>query len=164
MAVNTFLKLDNVKGESTHEGFEGYVDILSYSIGVNHESSIGTRTGGMGEGKASFHDFSIVKQVDAASPVFFQMCAQGKHFEKATITFNKQSGDAKPHKFFIHEFEEVYITNVHWSGSAEHPTESVSFAYGSMKVTYDAQDSKGKSAGKPVGAGWHVRKNSPLGK
>jgi type VI secretion system secreted protein Hcp len=165
MAVNTFLKLEpTVKGESIHKGYEGQIDLLSFNLGVSNTASISAMTGGAGQGKANFHDFSIIKGVDTASPIFHQMCAQGKHFDKATVTFLRQSGDAEPHKFLVYEFEEVYITSVHWSGSGDAPTESASFAYASIKTTYDAQDSKGKSAGKPVGTGWHVRKNSPLGK
>ena len=60
--------------------------------------------------------------------------------------------------FLTYEFETVYVDNIQWSGSSggdDAPTESVSFSFGKVTVTYTPQDKAGKAAS-PVVASWDL--------
>lgn len=169
MAFDTFIKLEgpNVDGESTRQGFEKQIEIYSFSWGASNPTTIGSGTSGAAAGKVSISSFNIMKKSDSASPTLFQYCCAGKHFQKATVTMNKASGELdKALAFLVYEFQEVYIESIQWSGSSggdDTPTESVSMAFGSVKVTYTPQATTGSAAPKPVGAGWDIRKNVGVG-
>jgi type VI secretion system secreted protein Hcp len=167
MAFDTYMKFTpELKGESTRQGFENQIEIYSFSWGASNPTTIGSGTTGAAAGKVSISSFNIMKKSDVASPTLFQMCCAGKHFTGATVTMNKASGDLqKALAFLVYDFQEVYIESIQWSGSSggdDTPTESVSFAFGSVKVTYTPQ-AIGGGTGDPVGAGWDIRKNVAVG-
>lgn len=158
MAFDTFIKLKDLDGESTRAGFEKWIEIMSFSWGASNPTTVGSHSGGMSAGKVSISSFNIMKRTDSASPVLFQNCCSGKHFETANVTMNKASGDLKkPLSFLVYDFTEVYVDSIQWSGSSggdDTPTESVSFAFGSVKVTYTPQQKTGAAAPKPIVAKW----------
>jgi type VI secretion system secreted protein Hcp len=157
MAFDAFLKIDGVNGESTRKGFEKQMEIQSFSWGAANPATIGAGGGGGGGGKVSVSTFNIMKKSDAASPLLFQACCQGDHYDKATVTLNKAGGKA-PVDFIKYEFEKVYVENIQWSGSSggdDTPTESVSFAFGKVSVTYTPQNPDG-SKGSPAVGSWDL--------
>ena len=160
MAFDTFLKLEGCAGESTRKGFEGQIEIYSFSFGASNPTTVGSSSGGMSAGKVSVSSFNIMKKTDISSPTIFQTCCIGDHFNTAVVTLNKASGEkAAALAFLKYEFEEVFIESIQWSGSAggdDTPTESVSFAFGKVTITYTSQAKTGVAA-KPAVASWDVR-------
>ena len=51
MAVNIFLKIDEVKGESTDVGHKDEIEILSFSLGASNPLTVGVVRAGAGAGK-----------------------------------------------------------------------------------------------------------------
>jgi type VI secretion system secreted protein Hcp len=154
MAFDAFLKIDGVDGESTRKGFEKQMEIQSFSFGASNPSTVGAGGGGGGGGKVSVSSFNIIKKSDAASPLLFLACCQGDHYKSAVVTLNKAAGKA-PIDFIKYEFEEVYVDNIQWSGSSggdDTPTESVSFSFGKVSVTYTPQKADGSKGSPAVGA------------
>ena len=154
MAFDAFLKIAGVNGEATRKGFEKQMEILSFSWGASNPSTIGAGGGGGGGGKVSVSSFNVMKKSDAASPILFQACCKGDHFAKAAVTLNKAAG-ANALDFIKYEFEEVYVDSVQWSGSSggdDTPTESVSFSFGKVAITYTPQNKDGSKGSPAVGA------------
>jgi type VI secretion system secreted protein Hcp len=154
MAFDAFLKIDGVNGEATRKGFEKQMEILSFSWGASNPSTVGAGGGGGGGGKVSVSSFNVMKKSDAASPILFQACCKGDHFAKAAVTLNKAAG-ATALDFIKYEFEEVYVDSVQWSGSSggdDTPTESVSFSFGKVAITYTPQNKDGSKGSPAVGA------------
>jgi type VI secretion system secreted protein Hcp len=154
MAFDAFLKIDGVDGESTRKGFEKQMEIQSFNFGASNPSTVGAGGGGGGGGKVSVSSFNIMKRSDAASPLLFLACCQGDHYATAVVTLNKSAGKA-PIDFIKYEFEEVYVDNIQWSGSSggdDTPTESVSFSFGKVSVTYTPQKPDGSKGSPAVGA------------
>jgi len=152
MAFDAFIKIPGVEGESTRKGFEKQIAILSFSLGASNPSSIGVGGGG-GSGKASISSFNLMKHSDITSPLLFQACCQGAHYDKVTVTLNKAGGKA-PLNFLVYEFEQVFVDSVQWSGSSggdDTPVESVSLSFGKMFVTYTAQNPDGTKGATKVG-------------
>src|SRR2546430_3152894 len=87
-AVDFFLKIEGVDGESTDDKHKGEIDIESFSWGVSQSGSHGAGGGG-GAGKASFQDLHFHTHVDKSSPKLFLACATGEHFKKAVLTCRK---------------------------------------------------------------------------
>jgi type VI protein secretion system component Hcp len=109
-AVDTYLVFvetsqGQIKGASTFPGHEGWVEVNGASLGnlalteENH-AALQRATSGAGAGKVKFNPFSITKEIDSASPKFFQAaqrrepvvkviveCASGQHItHRLTIT------------------------------------------------------------------------------
>jgi type VI secretion system secreted protein Hcp len=157
VAFDTFLKLDGLDGESTRAGFTKQIEIYSFSFGASNPTTVSSGTTGMAAGKVSVSSFNIMKKTDATSAPLFQKCCIGDHFATANVTCNKASGDkTTPLSFLKYDFTEVYVESIQWSGSSggdDTPTESVSFAFASVKITYTPQTAKG-TAGTAVIASW----------
>lgn len=155
MAIDMYLTLDGISGESQRSGHEGEIDVLGWSFGGANPSSIGVGGGG-GAGKVSLGEITITKFLDASSAEIFQAMCKGTHFETGKLTAYKGGGDALP--YLVIEFEEMYPTaqSMGGSGGEDRFTESVSFAFGKITVTYTEQGAAGTAAGDHVGA-WDVR-------
>ena len=156
MAVDMFLEIKEVPGESSKKSHEGQIDIVSFSFGAVQHGSFARGGPGGGSGKAEFHDISIVKEVDKSSPKLFQACAAGTHFPKSTI-YVRKAGD-KPLEYYKVELSDLIVSSVQNSGSASGDAvmESVTLNCAKINFTYVEQDAKG-GAGKTVTAGYDVR-------
>jgi type VI secretion system Hcp family effector len=139
MAVNAYLIIAGRPGPSTSR--TDAIDVLSFSWGGSNSSVIGAGSSG-GEfraGRASLSDLTIMKVTDKTSPLLFDDMATGNVFDKVDLYYDKPMGDKQEDYFKIH-LEKVLITSVQLSGSSENPTESVSFAYAKIKVSYNPEE------------------------
>jgi type VI secretion system secreted protein Hcp len=149
MAVDMFLKLDGVDGESKDKDHKGWIDIYSFSVGVSNAGA-GHFGGGSGAGKASISDISISKQVDKSSATLYKFCYQGKHINKGTVVFRKAAGET-PLEYLKYEMNEVFITSVQTSDSAGGgiANESISLNFSKIKKTYKMQSDTGGDEASP---------------
>ena len=67
MAIDAYLKLDNIEGESTRQGFEKHISLLSFSWGGTQVTSV-AGTGGSGAGRATVHPITVQKFMDGKEP------------------------------------------------------------------------------------------------
>jgi type VI secretion system secreted protein Hcp len=141
MAADIFAKLGDIKGESLDDKHKDEIEVLSYSWGVSNSGSMASGSGG-GEGKASFHDLSFVPNVDKASPVLLQYCANGTHMKDATITHRK-AGKVQ-NEFMIVKLNDVIITGVTHGGSGDGGhSENVSLSFAKVAIEYKPQKQDG---------------------
>jgi len=141
MAVDVYLKLDTIEGESVRKGFEKQIDILSYSWGGSQVTGV-AGTGGSGQGRANLSELSVSKYLDKASTKIFKALIAGAHIANGTLSSVKAGTDVtKP--FLTLTMKELFVTSQQISASSEIPVESVSFSYNEMKVEYFQQDDKG---------------------
>lgn len=158
MAVDMFMKLGDIKGESLDDKHKDEIDVLAWSWGVTNSGSTHGGGGG-GSGKASVQDISFTKYVDKSSPNLMQLCCSGKHFDKALLTVRK-AGD-KPLEYLKVTLEEVLITSVSTGGSGgeDRLTENVTLNFAKYKVSYQPQGKDGGPQGGSIDAGWDIAKN-----
>jgi type VI secretion system secreted protein Hcp len=146
MAVDYFLKIDGVEGESSDANFKNQIQLMSWSWGASQVSSV-AGTGGSGAGKADLSDFSLMTYFDKSTPKFFKSIGLGTHIASGTLSAVKSGGQGKP--YLKVDFAEIFVTSLQMSGSSEVPTVSISFTYNEIKIDYSVQDEKGnlKSTG-----------------
>jgi len=156
MAVDMFLKLDGIKGESKDHKHEGTIHIESFSWGLNQTGAHGTGGGG-GAGKVSVHDISITKFVEKSSPPLLQACASGKHIPNGLITVRK-AGE-KPLEYLKIKLMDILISSVQFAGhGSDLLTENVTLNFAKFHVEY--QEQKADGSGTPAGEmGWDVKAN-----
>jgi type VI secretion system secreted protein Hcp len=147
MAFDTYIKFDGIDGEVTAKGMEKTIEIYSFSWGASNPTSAHSSGGkALSAGKVSVSSFNLMKKVDKTSAQLFQNCCTGKMINKATVTMRKAGGDAGQAAFLVYEFTDLLVESVQWSGSSggdDTPTESVSFAFGKVDITYNQIDKKG---------------------
>ena len=68
MAVDMFIKIDGIKGESADDKHKEEIDVLSWSWGMSQSGSA-HMGGGAGAGKVNVNDLSFTKYIDVAGPV-----------------------------------------------------------------------------------------------
>jgi type VI secretion system secreted protein Hcp len=158
MAVDMFLKITNVTGESKDKVHTNEIDISAWSWGMSNSSSAHVG-GGAGRGKVSVQDLTLSKYVDCSSPKLMLACCNGTHFPGAVITVRK-AGGAAPVEYLKVKLEKVFITGVgtegHWTG--DRLTESVMLNFEKVKVDYTPQDDKG-APGTAIPFGWDISAN-----
>ncbi len=108
MAVDIFMQIEKVNGESTDSKFKGAIEVISWSWGLTQSGT--THTGsGSGAGKVQVHDLTFTKYVDSSSPVLMQKCCDGTAFPKATLTMRKAG--ASPLVYLVIEMKNVLISS-----------------------------------------------------
>ena len=161
MAVDMFLKLDGIKGESKDHKHKDEIHIESFSWGMNQTGTHGAAGGG-GAGKVSVHDISITKLVDKASPELMLACANGKHIPSGLLTVRK-AGE-KPLEYLKIKLTDILISGVQEAGhgGGDQLSENVTLNFAKFNVEYQEQDATGKAAGGPVMMGWDVKANQKV--
>ena len=150
MAVDMFLELDKIKGETQDSIYKakGGIDVLAWSWGMS-QSGTTHQGGGGGAGKANFQDVSITKYVDKSSPTVMQYLTKGTHIVKGTLTVRK-AGD-KPLEYIKVEMEDIMVTSVSTGGSGgeDRLTENLSLNFSKFKVIYTEQTKDGSKGSAP---------------
>ncbi len=140
MAVDVFLKLGDIKGESKDDKHPNEIEVLSWSWGIHQTGTIGDGMGG-GAGKAEFSHLSIVHHLDKASPNLYTACAIGDHIKEATLV-QRKAGKGQQ-EFLIVKMNDILVTSVSPSASSEHPTESFTLQLGKVVLEYKPQKMDG---------------------
>jgi type VI secretion system secreted protein Hcp len=158
MAVDMFLKLDTIEGESADDKHGKEIDVLSWSWGATQSGTAHTG-GGSGAGKASIHDLTVSKYVDKASPLLASLCWSGLHIKSGVLTVRKAGGKA-PLEYFKISITDLMITSQQVAGSShdDRLTETVSINFATVKVEYVPQKADG-SGGPSITKGWDIAKN-----
>lgn len=160
MAVDMFLELEGVKGETIDKVYKSKnaMDILAWSWGVSNTGTFHHGTGG-GAGKANFQDISVTKYIDLASPNLMLFCANGKHLAKGTLVVRKAGEN--PLEYLKITLTEILVTaySTGGSGGEDRLTENVTLNFAKVKVEYNQQADKGGKAGSSD-FGWDIAANA----
>ena len=158
MAVDYFLKLDGIPGESTDHKHKDEIDVLSWSWGASQAGTMHTGGGG-GAGKVNMQDFHFVMKVNKATPKLILSCASGEHIKKAVLTCRKAGKEQQ--EFLKYTFSDVLVSSYQTGGSSsgdELPMEQVSLNYAKMELEYKAQKLDGTLDG-GIKSGWDLKAN-----
>ena len=160
MAVDMHIKIDTIPGHSEIKGFEGQIQLESFSWAMQQTTSFGSSSGG-GAGKVNLGDMTFVHNVDKATPKLMIACCTGAHLKDAVLTCRKAGGESAV-DFLKITLTDVIVSSVSPSGTnnGDTPNETVSLAFAEYKVEYQEQDNKGAKKGGPVIAGFSVQKNA----
>ena len=163
MSVQIHLKLDGVTGESEKQGFEGQIEVLSFSNGATNHSSV-AHGQGSGAGKVDVSSISIQKILDSATPTLFLKCCDGTEFSTGTLSVAMVTGDGPAQTYYWYDLTSVRIDSINWGAVQDggKPSESVSFSAATMKLNYKPQSDTGGTLGAAKTAGWDVKSNKKV--
>jgi type VI secretion system secreted protein Hcp len=141
-AVDYFLKIDGIPGESTDSKHKDEIDVLSWSWG---ETNTGSHSGGGGggAGKVSMNDFHFVMKVNKASPKLLLTCANGAHIKSANLTCRKAGREQQ--EYLKVTFSDLLISSFQTGGSAGDviPVDQISLNFSKIEYEYYPQKEDG---------------------
>jgi type VI secretion system Hcp family effector len=110
MAIDVYMQIDGIKGESQDSTHQGWIELTSAHWGVVQPRSATVSTSGGHTAERCEHlTLSISKLADLSSPILMQTCSMGKTISKAKLEFMRADGDGKPVKYYEVELENVML-------------------------------------------------------
>src|SRR5688500_15525465 len=131
MAVDMFLKIDALPGESLDATHKDHIEVMSFSWGLRGSAANTTQ-----RVPAIFENLRFTKTVDKSSPKLFLHCAAGTHFPTAILSMRKAGANG--------DFLKITLSDVMVSsyqvGGAENadtvPAEQMSLNYTKIVFEY----------------------------
>lgn len=147
-----YMKYDGIDGDVTAQGHERWMEVYSFSWGVNRALGF---SGGGGGGTLRFSALNTFKPTGKGSPTLMLACCQGRLLPAVQMELTRMDGQGQEQVFQKVRLENVIISSYQSSGDGggSIPSESVSLNF--TKITY----------GVAVGAGveeafWDIPGNS----
>jgi type VI secretion system secreted protein Hcp len=160
MAIDAYLQIEGIKGESQDSSHRDWIELTSASWGVIQPRSATASTGGGHTAERCEHRaLSLSKLADLASPILMQHCSMGKTIAKARLEVMRADGDGKPVKYYEVELENVMIASMEQmigQGSILH--DNIALRFAKVKWKYTQQKIAGGAGGSTAG-GWDLAAN-----
>src|SRR6185436_6662473 len=102
---------NDVTGESSLAGYEGKMELLSFSHGVAMQITGDVSNTERTSGKPNHQDMTVTKYLDAASPVLNQACCEGKTFRQVDIIIGRNA-DGKVIELMKYTMKNVLISSM----------------------------------------------------
>lgn len=160
MAIDVYLQIEGIKGDSADGDHVGWIECTSAKWGIAQPKSATSSTGGGHTAERCEHgEVVITKLADLASPILLQACSSGKTIPKAKIEFMRADGNGERVKYFEIELENVLIggaiASVH---EGELLSEHLGMKYSKVNWKYTRQSIAGGAQGSTAG-GWNLSTN-----
>ena len=160
MAIDVYLQIDGIKGESADSTHKDWIEVKSVNWEVlQPKSATASSAGGHTAERTEHRDIVLEKLADLSTPLLLQNSSSGKTIPKAKFEFLRADGNGERIKYFEIELENVLISGVAPSvteGSIL--TEEVRLKYSKVKWKYTQQKVGGGSGGNTSG-GWDLSTN-----
>ncbi len=156
--AETFLRLGDIKGESTDAKHKDHIEILSFTQSFINSYEGGSSGGGAGAGKVQCGAVSMMKNIDKSSPLLLKGVATGQHFKDGVISF--QSADRQAMEYYTITMNDVFVSELTQTDSQDPNRifERLVLNARSYEFKYTPQNIKG-SAGTPVSFKWDCAAN-----
>ena len=159
MALDMYIDMGAIKGESRDKEQKDKIDILAWSWGMSQSGTTHTGGGG-GAGKANFQDLSFTKYIDSSTNALMNALAKGSHIDKVVLMVRKAGEGQK--KYLLITMEEALVTSISTGGSGgeDRLTENITLNFAKVNFGYKPQTEKGSvEAYKPFV--WNIASNAP---
>ncbi|MES2159876.1 MAG: type VI secretion system tube protein Hcp [Pseudomonadota bacterium] len=149
MAIDVYLQIDGIKGESTDSAHPGWIELTSAQWGVKQpKSATASTAGGHTAERCEHQSIAITKLVDLSSPILMQTCSAGKTIPKARLEFMRADGQGERVKYYEVELENVLIGNISQvvhEGDVLH--DAIGLKFSKVKWKYSQQKIGGGAGG-----------------
>ena len=143
-AVDMFLDLDGIEGESRDMQFRDTIDVLAWSWGASRKDKA-----------VNFQDISFTKYIDRSSPALMQNLATGGTIANGSLRVRKAGEN--PLVYLRLCFTGVRVSSISQGGSGgeDRLTEDVRFNFATVVERYTQQSATGV-AGPSFRFGWDL--------
>lgn len=135
-AVDMFLRIDGVPGESMDSQRRGEIDLQNFSFGASKLRTAASQ----------FKDMTFTKYVDTASPKLLLAVATGKQFPTAVVLTRRTGGvDNTSVYVSMYRLSGVQVTSVSTQGSGDRPVQTVTLGFAKIEYAYRTTDAAGRT-------------------
>jgi type VI secretion system secreted protein Hcp len=160
MAIDVYLQIDGIKGESMDDKHKDWIECSSVHWGISQPRSATASTGGGHTAeRAELTEIVFSKAADLSSPILMQACACGKTIPRARFEFMRADAQGQRIKYFEIELENVLIGEIRPGiDPGVMMSEHVGLNFSRVKWKYTQQRIGGGAGGNTVG-GWNLAAN-----
>jgi type VI secretion system secreted protein Hcp len=127
-----YLSLDQIQGDVTAAGYEGQIELMSFSHGLSLPQST---TDGV-SGKLSVTEITVTKATDRASVRLIEAAVMGKVFAKARIAFASSDQDRFV-AYLVVDLTNARVSSVATSSGGDRPVEQLSLVCEQIRWTFE---------------------------
>jgi type VI secretion system secreted protein Hcp len=134
-----------IDGESTLEGFDNCIEVLSFSHGLSQQVLPTTSHTGRTTGRPAIQDMTVSKTLDATTPLLNYNCAKAANLGAVKLHLVRQDADAggdqeNAFPYMVYEMTNTIISSVSVGGGAGGlPVETLSLNFSKLTWTYQKQ-------------------------
>lgn len=175
MAVDCFLKIDGIEGESEDSKHKGEIELEAFEWS-ELQSGTFAQGGGGGSGKVQMKDFRFLMRTNKSSPKLLLACATGQHIKSAVLTVRKAGGGQQD--FYKITMSDVLVSQYETGRQAFStgsddidgtgngigdlvPKDRVSLNFAKIEAEYRPQKADG-SLDNPVKVGYDLKANKSV--
>jgi type VI secretion system secreted protein Hcp len=135
-AVDMFLKIPTIPGESLHEAHKDEIDVLAWSWGLSNNGR-----------STCIEDIQLTKKTDKASPALLMNIAIGIVYPTVTLSVHQSDTGREPLDYLIVTMTNVSVSSIKvgHSESADRPTENYSLNFEKITFEYTPQNADGSN-------------------
>lgn len=150
-----YLKIGDIKGESTDADHKDWINLLSISQSMTRPGNTSTGT------SATLGDIVCVKEVDASTPKLMEAVARGTAYPSVVIELTR-TVNGKRVPYLLWELKQVRVTSYSISGATDGsiPMVELSLNFEEIKVVYNVISDIGEIV-EPIEF-QHVKEKDPL--
>ena len=159
-AVDMFIKIEGVDGESQSPGHEGEIDVLAWSWGTHHTSRERMNGPARYGRTARNGEMTFTKSMDSTSAPLFSFCSTSQFKDVVILTVERPE---RPFENYI----QIQMHDVHCvaysvgSGGEDVPTENVTLNFSKIEFEYKPQKADGSDGGN-IEMGWDLTKGKKV--
>lgn len=150
-AAAGYIKLGDIKGESTDDSHKDWINLVSVSHGISRPLSSGISGSTRQRASATFGDIVVVKELDKSSTKLQEAIATGEVFPLLELDLVAPGSGVRAGEPYLRwELKNVRVTNYRINGSvsgSDRPTETIALNFEEIKVTYTEQAADGSKKG-----------------
>jgi len=172
MAVDYFLKIEGIDGESEDDKHKNEIEISSFKWQEMQAGTFAQGSGG-GAGKVQMKNLEFQCPVSKASPKLMLACATGQHIPNATLTCRKAGGGQQ--EFYKITLSDVLVASYQTGSEAASdtnftpeegyanglPVDHIGLNFGKIQFEYRPQKEDG-SLDNPIKAGYNLKANKSV--
>lgn len=173
MAVDYFLKIDGIEGESTDDKHKNEIQVASFTWCEEQPGTFAEGAGG-GAGKVRMGNFTFTMHTSKASPKLMLACAKGDHIKSAVLTCRKAGGGQQ--EFYKLTFSDAMVSSYKTGSSSASsqdenttaagyhdgaPMDTVELNFAKIECEYRPQKNDG-SLDNPVKTGYNLKTNTAV--
>jgi len=160
MAVDYFLKINGIEGESPDSKHKNEIQLESWSWGETQQGGHAAGGGG-GAGKVAMQDFHFVMKVNKATPKLMLACANGEHIKEAILSVRKAGKEQQDYLKIT--LNDLLVSSYQTGGSHGDvvPSDQISLNFSKIQFEYKEQKPDG-TLGSAVKTGYDLKANKPV--
>ncbi|MEZ0326397.1 MAG: Hcp family type VI secretion system effector [Fimbriimonas sp.] len=144
-----YMSLSGLPGESTHEQYPQWIEIESFSWGVNNSAT----------GRA-WDTMNVSGNISFPAPKLMLACAAGTHIKQGIIACSRSSSD-KPLEYLRITLQDVMVSSFHeGDSSGEGGPPSIMMSLNFTKITYKATTQRPDGSLISQTAWWDLKSNT----